>query len=212
MGTSKQHRDTEEDHLMAKVIASLTMSLDGFIAQVDDNPGPIFDWYESGDTEFRWPGMGMVSHVGPASARLLRRTIAEAGALVVGRRVYDYTHGWGGDHPVHVPLFLVTHRPPTSWPTPDAPFTAVTAGVPAAIKQAAAAAGDKTVALAGPSIVQQALSANLVDEIAVDLAPVVLGQGIPFFGPLTGGPLLLDDPEVVTSHRVTHLRYRVRPR
>jgi dihydrofolate reductase len=197
---------------MARVIASLTMSVDGFIALPDDSVGHLFDWYESGGTEVRWPGMNMVSHVTPASAQVLRETIAGAGALVVGRRVYDYTNGWGGNHPVSVPLFLVTHRPPGAWPTPDAPFTAVTTGVPAAIEQAAAVAGDKTVALAGPSIIQQALDANLVDEVAVDLAPVLLGQGIRFFGELAGGSVLLDDPTVVTGSRVTHLRFPVRKR
>ena len=194
---------------MANVIASLTMSVDGFIALPDDSVGPLFDWYESGEVAVRWPGMGMVSHVTPASAGYLNATIEEAGSIVVGRRVYDYTNGWGGNHPLSVPLFLVTHRPPPSWPTPDAPFTAVPEGVAAAIGQAKAIAGDKAVALAGPSIIQQALDLGLVDEIAVDLAPVLLGTGIRFFGELAQ-PLLLDDPQIIEGTRVTHLRFRVR--
>jgi dihydrofolate reductase len=156
--------------------------------------------------------MGMVSHVAPPSAAYLQDTIKRAGALVVGRRVYDYTNGWGGSHPLGVPLFLVTHRPPQGWPVPDAPFTAVTEGVAAAIDKARAAAGGKTVALAGPTIIQQALDLDLVDEIAVDLAPVLLGKGIRFFGELAHAPVLLDDPEVTESTRVTHLRFRVRHR
>jgi dihydrofolate reductase len=195
---------------MATVIASLTMSVDGFIALPDDGVGHLFDWYGSGDVAIRWPGMDMVSNVTPASADYLRATIAGAGAIVVGRRVYDYTRGWGGNHPLGVPLFLVTHRPPESWPTPDAPFTAVPDGVAAAIGQAKAVAGDKAVALAGPSIIGQALDLGLVDEIAIDLAPVLLGAGIRFFGELAQAPLLLDDPEVIEGSRVTHLRYRVR--
>jgi dihydrofolate reductase len=194
---------------MANVIASLTMSVDGFIALPDDSVGPLFDWYESGEVAIPWPGMGMVSHVTPASARYLRETIDGAGAIVVGRRVYDYTNGWGGTHPLGVPLFLVTHRPPSSWPTADAPFTAVPKGVAAAIGQAKAIAGGKAVALAGPSIIQQALDLGLVDEIAVDLAPVLLGDGVRFFGELAH-PLLLGDPEVIQGTRVTHLRVRVR--
>jgi dihydrofolate reductase len=195
---------------MANVIGALTMSLDGFIARPDDSVGPLFDWYESGDIALRWPGLGMVSHVTPASAGYLRDTIEGAGAIVVGRRVYDYTNGWGGNHPLSVPLFLVTHRPPPSWPTPDAPFTAVPEGVAAAIEQAKAAAGSKAVALAGPSIIQQALNLGLVDELAVDLAPVLLGGGIRFFGELAHSPVLLDDPRVIESARVTHLRFQVR--
>src|SRR5271170_4292608 len=192
---------------MADVIGALTMSVDGFIAHPDDSVGPLFDWYDNGDTALRWPGLGMVSHVTPASAGYLRDTIERTGAIVVGRRVYDYTSGWGGNHPLGVPLFLVTHRPPQSWPTPDAPFTAVPEGVAAAIGQAKAIAGEKAVALAGPSIIQQALDLGLVDEIAVDLAPVLLGDGIRFFGELAR-PLLLDDPQVIPGERVTHLRFR----
>ncbi|HEX4289337.1 MAG TPA: dihydrofolate reductase family protein [Trebonia sp.] len=194
---------------MANVIASLTMSVDGFIALPDDSVGHLFDWYESGEVAVPWPGMGMVSHVTPASAGYLRDTIEGAGAIVVGRRVYDYTGGWGGNHPLGVPLFLVTHRPPQSWPTPDAPFTAVPEGVAAAIAQAKEIAGGKAVALAGPSVIQQALGLGLVDEIAVDLAPVLLGAGVRFFGELAS-PLLLDDPAVIEGTRVTHLRFRVR--
>jgi dihydrofolate reductase len=195
---------------VAEVIAELTMSLDGFIALDDDSVGPLFDWYDAGTEEVRWPGMGMVSHVAAPSAAYLRDTIGQAGAIVVGRRVYDYTGGWGGNHPLGVPLFLVTHRPPEEWPVPEAPFTAVTAGVAAAIGQAKAVAGGKTVALAGPSIIQQALALDLVDVIAVELAPVLLGRGVRFFGELTRAPLLLDDPDITASTRVTHLRYRVR--
>ena len=80
----------------------------------------------------------------------------------------------------------------------------------AAIGQAKAIAGGKDVALAGPSIIQQALDLGLVDEIAVDLAPVLLGEGIRFFGELARSPLLLDDPQVIEGPRVTHLRFRVR--
>ena len=195
---------------MADVIAALTMSVDGFVALEDDSVGQLFDWYGAGEGEVRWPGMGMVSHVAPPSAAYLRDTIELAGALVVGRRVYDHTSGWGGSHPLGVPLFLVTHRPPARWPVPGAPFTAVTEGVAAAIEQAKAAAGGKTVALAGPSIIQQALDLGLVDEIAVDLAPVLLGHGIRFFSELAHPPVLLDDPQVIESTRVTHLRFRVR--
>ena len=197
---------------MADVIAALTMSVDGFIAHEDDSVGHLFDWYSSGEAEVRWPGMGMVSHVAPPSAAYLQDTIKRAGALVVGRRVYDYANGWGGNHPLGVPLFLVTHRPPQGWPVPGTPFTAVPEGVAAAIGKARAAAGGKTVALAGPSVIQQALDLDLIDEIAVDLAPVLLGRGIRFFGELAHAPVLLDDPEVTESTRVTHLRFRVRHR
>lgn len=197
---------------MGDVVASLTMSLDGFVAWEDDSVGHIFDWYDTGLVEVHWPGNDMVSRVSPASADHLHRLIEGAGALVVGRRVYDYTGGWGGHHPFGVPVFLVTHHPPAEWPAADAPFTAVPEGVAAAIEQADAVAGDRAVGLAGPDIVQQALDLDLVDEIAVDLAPVLIGRGVRFFGELARSPVLLDDPQVVEGTRVTHLRFRVRHR
>jgi dihydrofolate reductase len=194
---------------MGDVVAGLTMSVDGYIANTDDSVGHLFDWYDSGEIELRWPGNDMVSHLTPQSAEYLQHAINGAGALVVGRRVYDYTHGWGGNHPVGVPLFLVTHDPPEKWPRPDAPFTAVADGVAAAIEQAKVVARDKTVSLSGPSIIQQALNLGLVDEIAVELAPLLLGRGIRFFGELAK-PVLLEDPVVIESNRVTHLKFRVR--
>jgi dihydrofolate reductase len=197
---------------MADLIAALTMSIDGFIANEDDSVGHLFDWYGSGNVEVRWPGSDMVSHVTPQSAEYLWRTIERVGALVVGRRLYDYTNGWDGSHPLGVPLFLVAHDPPHAWPVPEAPFTAVPEGVAAAVEKAKAVAGDKAVALAGPSIIQQALNLDLVDVIAVELAPVLLGKGIRFFGELADAPVLLDDPEVIQGARVTHLRFRVRHR
>ncbi|MGC2169100.1 MAG: dihydrofolate reductase family protein [Acidimicrobiales bacterium] len=195
---------------MSRVVAALSMSIDGFVAHDDDSVGHLFDWYENGDVEVRWPGMGMVSHVSAPSAAYLRRVIDEVGAIVVGRRVYDYTSGWGGDHPLHVPLYLVTHHAPESWPRDDAPFTAVTEGVAAAIGAARVRASEKAVVLAGPNIIQQAINLDLVDELSVDLIPLLLGSGVPFFGELTREDVILDDPEVIEGDRVTHLRYRLR--
>ncbi len=198
---------------MATIIAALSMSLDGFIASPSDDVEPLFDWYMNGEVETRWPGMGLVSRTSPASAAYLKETIASAGALVVGRRVFDYTKGWGGDHPLGVPVFVVTHgNIPRKWITehPGAPFRFVTEGVEAAIAQAIAVARDKTVGVNGPNIAQQALNAGLLDVIHVDLVPVLLGNGIRFFENLSGAPVMLEDPTVMTGSRVTHLTFRVR--
>jgi dihydrofolate reductase len=197
---------------MAIVSASFSMSLDGFIALPDDSVGPLFDWYDRGDVEFRWPGMGMVSHTTPQSAAYLHDIVEQAGALVVGRRIFDYTNGWGGDHPVHVPVFVVSHTVPEGWPRADAPFTFVTDGIDAAVAQAKAVAGDKSVGLAGPNIAQQCLQLGLLDEVRIELVPVLLGAGIRFFEVFDGDPVMLDDPEVIEGERVTHLRYRLSSR
>jgi dihydrofolate reductase len=195
---------------MGKVVVSLTMSLDGFIANRDDSVDPIFDWYDAGDVEIKWPGNDMVSRVAPPSAAYLHDVLASAGALVVGRRVFDITNGWGGSHPVGVPVFVVTHTMPSGWPRADAPFTFVHDGVETAIRLAQEVAGEKDIAMSGPNVAQQALNAGLLDEIRVEIAPVLLGTGIRFFDGIDKAPVLLDDPVVIESTRVTHLIYRVR--
>lgn len=197
---------------MATVIAALSMSLDGYVASRSDDVGPLFDWYANGDVETRWPGMSMVSHTTAASAAYLKQSIENAGALVVGRRVFDYTGGWGGDHPLGVPVFVVSHSTPAGWPRAGAPFTFVTEGVEAAVAQAKAVAGDRTVGVNGPNIAQQCLNSGLLDEVHVDLVPVLLGEGIRFFENLENTPVTLEDPTIVQGLRVTHLTFRVRRR
>jgi dihydrofolate reductase len=150
--------------------------------------------------------------VSPASAAYLRQFVDQTGALVVGRRLFDYTDGWAGRHPVGVPVFVVSHRGPEGWDTRHDPSltTFVPDGVAAAVRQAQAVAGDKWVGVAGPDIAQQCLNLGLLDEIRIELAPVLLGTGIPFFANLTSPPVLLDDPVIIEGNRVTHLIYRVR--
>jgi uncharacterized protein (TIGR03086 family) len=126
------------------------------------------------------------------------------GALVVGRRQFDVTNGWGGKHPLDVPVFVVTHAPPAGdWLN----VTFVTEGVPHAVALAAAAAGDNAVGIGPGSVVRQALDAGLLDEIRVDLAPVLLGAGVRFAERVT--PTSLGAPEVTEGDGVTHLVYPV---
>ena len=197
---------------MGKVIAGFSMSLDGFIASPEDLPDHIFDWYEVGDVRFDWPGNDMVSQVTPASAAYLKDLVEGTGALVVGRRIFDITDGWGGRHPIGAPVFVVSHRGPEGWDERHDPSltTFVNSGVADAIAQAQAVAGDKAIGVAGPNIAQQCLDLGLLDEIRVELAPVVLGAGIPFFAHLQNTPVVLDNPTVIESDRVTHLIYSVR--
>ena len=198
---------------MATVIAALSMSLDGFIAGPSGDVGPLFDWYGNGDDEIRWPGMGLVTHTSSASAAYLRDTIAHSGALVVGRRLFDYTKGWGGEHPLKVPVFVVTHGPvPRKWISqhPGAQFEFATNGLKAAVERAKGVAGEKTVGVNGPNVAQQCLNAGLLDEVHVDLVPVLLGKGIRFFDHLRGTPVMLEDPSIVAGRRVTHLTFRLR--
>jgi dihydrofolate reductase len=196
---------------MTTVISQASMSLDGFIADTSGNVGPLFDWYGNGDVEVTGADQDRVFKVSAASAEYLRRAWSNAAAGVIGRRLFDITNGWNGRPPVGEAVFVVTHRPPEGWDFPDAPFTFVTDGVASAVAQAKELAGDRVVSVTPGDVGGQAFTAGLVDEVLVDLVPVVFGAGVRYFGDYAGSPLLLEDPEVVQGDRVTHLRYRVRP-
>jgi dihydrofolate reductase len=140
------------------------------------------------------------------------RAVDTVGALVVGRRLFDLTGGWGGTHPLGVPVVVVTHKVPDGWPRADAPFTFVTDGVQSGIETAKGIAGGKVVGVNGGTMARQALDAGLVDELHVELVPVLLGDGVPLFGKLASAPVELDDPMVDEGVGVTHLHYRVRKR
>ena len=195
---------------MSKVIAGATMSLDGFIADTTDAVGPLFDWYGNGNVTFTGHDPDRVFHASAASAAYTREAWSRIGTAVIGRRLFDLTNGWNGVPAVGEAVYVVTHRPPTDWPFVDAPFTFVTDGLRGAVARAKAAAGERDVALTGGDLCGQALEAGLVDELRVDLVPVVFGTGIRFFGAYAGPQVLLDDPRIVPGDRVTHLHYRVR--
>ncbi|WP_411699706.1 dihydrofolate reductase family protein [Conyzicola sp.] len=194
---------------MGTVYSAASMSLDGFIAGDDNDPGAVFDWYQAGDIEIATATPDVTFHVTPHSAEYLRDLVARLGALVVGRRLFDVTDGWTGRHPYDVPVVVLTHQPPTDWHYPGAKnFHFVTDGIEAAVRVARTIAGDLDVAVAAGEIGTQALEAGLLDEVRVDLAPVVLGAGRPYF---TGGRTrVLGDPtSLIQTARVTHLTYPV---
>jgi dihydrofolate reductase len=130
--------------------------------------------------------------------------------VVIGRNLFDLTDGWEGRPAIGDAVFVVTHEAPSHWPFPDAPFTFVTDGLASAVAQAKAFAGEKNISITPGNVGGQAIAAGIVDEVCVDLVPVVFGSGIRYFGEYTGSPLLLENPEIVEGDRVTHLRYRIR--
>jgi dihydrofolate reductase len=202
---------------MGKVATGLSMSLDGFIAGPNDGPERplgdggerLFAWYSSGDTDYEMPSGEMVFRVSPASAELLWEAHRAIGAFVTGRRTFDITNGWGGRHPLDVPTFVVTHTVPQEWVEEGSPFTFVTDGLESAVEQAKALAGDKNVAVGAASIAQQCIKAGLLDEIHVDLVPVLLGDGIRLFEHLGTEPIELESTRVIDAPGVTHLTFRV---
>ena len=201
---------------MGTVSAGAATSLDGFIADPSGDVGPLFDWYFNGDVEFPTVGGRWVFKTSEASAKHLREIWNSAGALVVGRGEFDKTQAWGGLHPLGVPVFVLTHRPPPEWPfaetppTDGAPFTFVTDGIESAIAQAQATAGDKVVGVNPGSTAGQALNAGLLDEVWVELVPVLLGDGIRLFGDVAKPPVLFENPRVTEGDAVTHLIYTIK--
>jgi dihydrofolate reductase len=194
---------------MAKIVAIMSMSLDGFVADPADGVDEVFRWYFAGDIDVPTAKSDFTFHVSVPSAAHLRALQEEIGAMLTGRRTSDRADAWGGQHPFGVPAFVVTHHVPDGWPRPDSTVHFVTDGLEAAVTQAKAAAGDKAVGLHGADTIQQCLNAGLVDELHIDLAAVLLGKGIRLFDRLAATPVTLGDPTVVAGVSVTHLRYPV---
>jgi len=160
---------------MGTVQAQAIMSLDGYVAKPDNTIGRLFDWLQNGDVAISTPAGDFTVHLTPASAQHWRRWVDSLGALVCGRTLFDVAEGWQGRHTLDVPVVVVTHEVPTDWvhAHPDAPFTFVTEGVAAAVAQAQVIAADRVVTVAGGTIARQCLELGLLDEVAVDLVPVV---------------------------------------
>jgi dihydrofolate reductase len=192
---------------VGKVVLYSTVSVDGFIADEDDNPGPLFDWMSSGDVPLDETEQAKVSQ---ASYDYTRAYWDQIGVSVVGRHLFDLTNGWGGTPPGGMDnVIVVTRRPaPEGWRS-EAPFHFID-GVEAALAKAQELAGARIVEVAAGDVGGQVLAAGLVDEVAMDVAPVVLGSGKRYFGSVDAQHLLEDPDVVVQGSRVLHVRYRVR--
>jgi dihydrofolate reductase len=189
---------------MARVVLDVTMSLDGFMAGPDvsvENPMGI-----GGLRLHEWILDASPNEV---DAEIARGMQAGTGAVVLGRRTFDVgIHVWN-DTPFPVPCLVLTHHPLAERLEKSGTFTFVT-DVRDAFDRATAAAGDRDVRLMGATVGQQFLAAGLVDEIRVQLAPVLLGAGRRLFEHLGNAHIELERLATVDSPHVTHLRYRVR--
>jgi dihydrofolate reductase len=193
---------------MATTIANMSVSLDGYVNHPTDGVTSLFEWYTAGGEAELEIDPRYNFQLDENSAKLLDEAVGGIGALVAGRRLFDEANGWGGQHPMGAPVVVLTHEPPADWPA-DTSIEFVTEGIDAAIARAKEIAGGKDVALASPTITQQALAAGLLDMIAVDLVPVFLGAGVRWFDHLGTDPIRLGNPRVVPGNRVTHLLYPV---
>lgn len=198
---------------MSKVIADISMSLDGYVTApgVDLEHGLGI----GGEAIHAWV---LEEPRSPVDEAVLASSFAKTGAVVMGRRLFDIVdgpNGWNDDvgyghdqNQSAAPLcFVVTHEPPAQVRLASR-FRFVTEGVAAAIDRARASAGDKeVVVMGGANIVDQSLAARLVDELRIHLSPLVLGGGTRLFDLV--GPTTLVQQEVTESPRATHLTYEV---
>ncbi len=211
---------------MPRVFTDISISLDGFVA--GPNPSLEDPLGVGGMQVHEWAFRLAVwrkehglegGEVGPES-EAVERNLAAMGAVVMGRKMFSggegpweddpNANGWWGDNPpFHVPVFVVTHhaREPVEM-LGGTTFTFVTDGVTAAMEQARAAAGDRDVQVSGgASVVQQCLELGFLDELAVHIAPVLLGGGTPLFA--GAAPRPLEIVETIESAYATYVRYRV---
>ncbi|MFE4858426.1 dihydrofolate reductase family protein [Streptomyces sp. NPDC056670] len=202
---------------MGTVIMHSVVSVDGFIADERGEVGPLHEWYFSGDVPITVGGDDQYDHSGAdsgfkvsrASADYVRSMWESIGTIVMGRNLFDQVNGWEGKPPAGDHVVVVSHRPkPEGW-HPEASYHFVD-GAAAAIKTAQDLAGDRIVAVNAGEAGAQILAAGLVDEVAMDVVPVVFGAGRRYFGGIDQQHLLEDPHVVIQGDRVLHLRFKVR--
>jgi dihydrofolate reductase len=210
---------------MARMRANIAMSLDGYMAGpgqgLDDPLGiggmRLHDWlfelaaFHDGDED----------GVENASTIVVEEMQQNVGAAIMGRNMFGPIRGpwqdeswrgwWGEDPPFHVPVFVLTHyaRRPVEM-AGGTTFHFVTDGIESAYEQAAAVAGDRDISLGGgASTVQQSIATGLLDELQINLVPILLGGGERLLDGLADAPVRLEGTRVIEAPGVTHLRYRV---
>lgn len=201
---------------MGTVIMHSVVSVDGYIADDNDDPGPLHEWYFGGDTPitgggdtYDHSGDGSRFKVSTKSAPYVRSMWESLGVIVMGRRLFDLVNGWEGQPPAGEHVVVVSHRPkPDGW-YPEASCHFVD-DVGEAIATAQRLAGDRAIAVNAGVVGGQILAAGLVDEVAMDVVPVVFGSGRRYFGDIQGHHLLEDPHVVIQGERVLHLAFKVR--
>jgi dihydrofolate reductase len=193
---------------VGNVIMHNVVSVDGFIADRKDDVGPLHEWYFSGDTPIT-EDAGSRFQVSRASAPYVRAVWDSIGVIVLGRRLFDQVNGWEGHPPTGDHVVVVSHRPkPEGW-HPEASYH-FAGDVATAVEKAKQLAGPRDVAVNAGDVGGQILAAGLVDEVAMDVVPVIFGSGKRFFGGIDGQHLLEDPHVVIEGERVLHLRFKVR--
>jgi dihydrofolate reductase len=200
---------------MSKVILGMSMSLDGVAGGNDEEQfWPVHQAILGWVFELRsWQeAQGMDGGQDNVDSKIWAEDFARIGAQVVGRTMFDFGYEpWGENPPFHAPVFVHTHRGgATIEKLGGTSYTFVTDGIEAAVAQAKAAANGKDVLIAGGvQVAQQALAASVVDEIAVHVAPVILGFGVQLFDAIGDAQITLRPKRVIEGNSVVHLSYDV---
>ena len=219
--------DDKPESERGKVIANISMSLDGFVAGPNDTrENPLGD---GGEQLHEWvtelaswrEQHGLDGGKTNRDSEIVAESNENVGAYVMGRRMFSNEDGpwgddpfeghWGDDPPFGVPVFVLTHHPRDPLEMDGGTtFTFVTDGIGSALEQAQEAAGDANVRIeGGANVIQQFTEAGLIDELYIHLVPLLLGDGVRLFDNIDTEHIELDTSEAIDSSTVTHFKYRV---
>lgn len=200
---------------MQKVLAGITMSMDGYVTGPNDRVGAglgdggerLHHWVFGGPWTYGTESRGTPA---PEDQAYMEESFSSGGAWLVGRTMHDVVNGWGDDPGFGVPVFVVTHRAHETQVKGDTTFTFSTDGPEAALAQARAAAGDRNViVMGGADLLRQYLDLGAVNEFTLTIAPILLGRGKRLFDGIRRTDLGFERTRVVESPFATHIRYRV---
>lgn len=202
---------------MGNVVADITTSLDGFVAGPKD--GPDLPLGEGGERLHEWlydlaswrEPYGLSGGKTNEDSEVLDEVLGQSGAVVVGRRMFDNAEGWGDDPPFHMPVFALTHdAQEQEAKAGGTTFTFVDESVESAVAQAKAAAGEKNVSVSGgANTIEQGLTAGVLDELQVHIAPLLLGGGVRLFDDASNAQVDLEGTRFLSSPDVTHLKFKI---
>lgn len=196
---------------MSKLAAGFSVSLDGFVAEENNDTTHVFAWYFAEPIDLKTVTVDQLELTPESKARQDEHAQG-IGAIISGRRTFDTAGAWGGKHPMGVPVVVLTHDIPAEWAGEGSSFTFVTeGGVERAIEVAKQLAEGKSIGVTGPDVMRQCMKLGLLDEIGIDLVPVLLGKGVRMFDYIGIEPLHLEKTSVKNGPGgVTHLNYRIK--
>jgi dihydrofolate reductase len=204
-GRSKPRPQVRKGEAVSATVLYMSMSLDGFVAGPNDEPGTLHDWLSGGEPS---SASGVPSRLSGVNGQILDELMA-TGAVVAGRGTFEPAGGWGGDHHDGVPIFVLSRQKP-GIETGQWPLVTYVSDLETAITEARQAAGDKNVLVHGAGTAQLALAAGVLDELEIHLIPVLLGQGRRLFDRLGPEHIDLERTRILEGEDgVTHLHYRV---